>query len=136
MSKILNGFLIGITCVVIGIFILRSYFKDQKTQTVETTATVIRVDSELETDSDGLDTRYFYPVVTYTVNGIKYETRLPDSGTTDSTAYKEGQTVSIKYNPDNPKEISKKDSKSGIFGGVFFIVLGIFAIIGSFKGNF
>lgn len=135
MSKKIIGILAGIVCVVIGIIILASYFKAQKTQTSEATATIIRIDSELETDSDGFETRYYYPVVEYTVNGKKYETRLPDSGTTNSTTYKEGQTVSIKYNPDNPNELSKKDSKGGLIGGIFFIAFGIIAIIASFTGK-
>ena len=131
MKKIIS-LLAGIACIVIGIFILISHFKAQKTQTAETTATIIRVDSEVETDTDGLDTRNYYPVIEYTVNNQRYETRLPDSGTTDSSAYKEGEKVEIKYNPEKPNEISKKGSKGGLIGGAFFIIIGIVALISSF----
>lgn len=131
MKKIIS-LLAGIACIVIGIFILISHFKAQKTQTAETTATIIRVDSEVETDTDGLDTRNYYPVIEYTVNNERYETRLPDSGTTDSSAYKEGEKVEIKYNPEKPNEISKKGSKGGLIGGAFFIIIGIVALISSF----
>lgn len=134
MRKIIS-LLIGIACIVIGIVILISFFKAQKTQTGETTATIIRVDSEVETDTDGFDTRYYYPVIEYTVDGQKYETRLPDSGSTNSTDYKEGETVVISYNPNNPKEISKKGSKGGLLGGIFFIVVGFIITIASVIGK-
>ena len=136
MNKKIIGIIIGIACVVIGIVILISFFKAQKTQTGETTATIIRLDSEVETevDSDGFErsTQMYYPVIEYTVDNQKYETRLPDSGTSNSTEYKEGQTVEIKYNPNNPNEISKKGSKGGLIAGIFFIVVGIIVGIASF----
>lgn len=134
MKKIL-GIIIGIACVVIGVFILISYSRAQKVQTAETTATIIRVDSELETDTDGFETRHYYPVIEYTVEGQRYETRLPNSDTTDSTEYKEGQTVTIQYNPDNPNELSKKGNKGGLIGGIFFIVAGLVMAVASVIGK-
>lgn len=134
MKKIIS-IIIGIACVVIGIFILVSYFNAQKTQTAETTATIIRIDSEVETDTDGFDTRWYYPVIEYTVNNQKYETRLPDSGTTNSTSYKEGEKVAISYNPDKPEELSKKGSKGGLLGGIFFIAVGLIISVAAFIGK-
>ena len=127
--------LVSIVCVGMGIFILVSYAHAQKTQTAQTTATIIRVDSEVETDSDGFDTRMYYPVVEYTVSGQRYEKRLPDSGTSNSTTYKEGQTVSIQYNPDQPEELSKQGSKGGLIGGIFFIAFGVVAVAGVLTGK-
>ena len=135
MGRKIIGMLIGVACVVIGIFIIVSYSKAQKIQTAEATATIIRVDSEVQTDTDGFDTRYYYPVIEYTVNNQKYETRLPDSGTTNSTEYKQGETVEIKYNPENPNELSKKGSKGGLMGGIFFIVVGLIIAVASFIGR-
>ena len=134
MKKIII-IVIGIACVFIGIFILVSHFKAQKTQTAETTATIVRIDSEVETDTDGFETRWYYPVVEYAVEEERYETRLPNAGTTDSTEYKEGETVELQYNPNNPNEISKKGSKGGLLGGIFFIVVGIIVTIASFFGK-
>ena len=125
MAKKMIGIIMGIACVIIGVFIMVSYFHAQKTQTAETTAMIIRIDSEVETDTDGFDTRWYYPVVEYAVDDKKYEERLPDSGSTDSTEYKEGESVIIQYNPDNPQEFSRKDSKGGIIGGIFFIIFGM-----------
>ena len=133
MNKKIISVLIGIVCIIIGIFILLSYFKAQNTQTAEATATIVRVDSEVQIDTDGFDTRYYYPVVEYTVNGQKYETRLPDSGTTNSTEYKEGENVTIIYNPDNPNELSKKGSIGGLLGGIFFIIVGIVVLVSIIK---
>ena len=134
MNKIL--FIIaGIACIVIGVFSLTTYFSNKKTQTAETVATVIRVDSELEQDTDGYDTRYYYPVIEYEVEGQTYEERLPDSGTTNSTSYKEGDEIAISYNPDKPDEISKKGSKGGLLAGIFFIVVGLIVTVASFLGK-
>ena len=135
MKKII-GIILGIVAVLVGIFILISNFNSKKTQIAETTATVIRIDSEVKTDTDGFDTRWYYPVVEYTVNEKKYETRLSNSGSTNSTEYKEGQEVAIQYNPDKPEELSKKGDNGGIFGGIFFIVVGIVATGASIVGKF
>ena len=135
MKKII-GIIVGIACVIIGIFIMVSHFNAQKTQTEEITAKIIRIDSEVEMDTDGFDTRWYYPVVEYTVDGKKYETRLANSGSTNSTEYKEGQEVLVQYNPDKPEEISKKDDKGGLIGGIFFIAFGIIAIGASIVGKF
>ena len=113
-----------------------SHFNAQKTKTEETTAKIIRIDSEVETDTDGFDTRWYYPVVEYTVDGKKYETRLANSDSTNSTEYKEGQEVLVQYNPDKPEELSKKGDKGGLIGGIFFIVFGIIAIGASIVGKF
>ena len=136
MLKRLIGIIIGIACIVIGIIIMVSHFNAQKVQTAETTAKIIRIDSEVETDSDGFDTRYYYPVIEYTVDNQKYETRLPDSGTTNSTEYRQGEDIEIQYNPNNPKELSKKGSTGGLIGGIFFIVVGLIISVTSFIGRF
>lgn len=134
MKKII-AMLIGIACVVIGIFILVSYFNAKKVQTAETTATIIIIDSEVETDTDGFETRWYYPVIEYTVDSEKYRTRLPDSGTSNSAEYKVGDKVEINYNPEKPEQISKKGSKGGLIGGIFFIVAGIIVTLAAFIGK-
>ena len=133
MNKRIISLVIGIVCIVIGIFIMVTHFTNKAKQTAETTATIVRVDSEVETDTDGLETRYYYPVIEYAVDEKKYENRLPDSGSSNSTEYKIGDSVTISYNPENPNELSKKGSIGGIIGGVFFIVFGIIAIISILK---
>ena len=134
MKRIIT-LLIGIACVVTGIVILVSHFNAKKVQTAETTATIVRVDSELETDSDGLETRMYYPVVKYQVNEKEYEKRLSNAGTSDSTTYKEGETVEITYNPENPEEFSQKGNNGGLIGGIFFIVIGIIVAFATFVGK-
>lgn len=133
--KRLIWILVSFVCFGMGIFILVSYVHAQKTQTAHMTAAIVRVDSEVETDSDGYDTRMYYPVVEYTVNGQSYEKRLPDSGTSNSTTYKEGQTVEIQYNPDKPEELSKQGSKGGLIGGIFFIAFGFISVAGVLIGK-
>ena len=135
MSRKLIGILAGIACLVIGVIILISYINAQRTQTGVTTATIIRVDSEMQTDSDGFDTRWYYPVVEYTVNEQKYEARLSEGGTTNSLEYKEGQEVEIQYNPNNPEELSKKGSIGGLIGGIVFIAFGVIALGAALLGK-
>lgn len=132
MNKIVT-LIIGIAAVVIGIIILITHFTSQAKQTAETTATVIRIESRMETDTDGEDTRYYYPIIEYTVNNQKYEQQLPDSGSTISSDYKEGDKIEVTYNPDNPNEISKKGSFGGLIAGIFFIIIGIIAVLSIFR---
>ncbi len=134
MKKII-GIVIGVACIVIGIVILVSHFNAQKTQTSETNAKVIRIDSEVETDTDGFDTRWYTPVVEYTVDNNTYQKQLPNARTTNSTEYNIGDTVTIQYNSDNPEEISIKGDKGGLIGGIIFIVLGIVVTIASLIGK-
>lgn len=135
MKKILT-LVIALACIIIGIIIMVSYFNAQKTQTAETTAIVIRIDSELELDTDNYETRYYTPVVKYTVNGVEYEEQLPNSKTTNSAEYKKGQEVTIKYNPDNPSELSSKGDSGGLIGGIAFIAFGIIIAIATIIGRF
>ena len=132
MNRIIT-LIIGIVAVVIGIIISVTHFTNQAKQTAETTATVIRIESRMETDTDGEDTRWYYPIIEYTVNNQKYEQQLPDSGSTISSDYKEGDKVEISYNPDNPNEISKKGSFGGLIAGIFFIIVGIIAVLSIFR---
>ena len=132
MNRIIT-LIVGIISIVIGIVILITHFTNQAKQTEEITATVVRIESRVEQDTDGFDTRYYYPVISYTVNNQTYEKQLPDSGSTISSDYKEGDTVVISYNPDNPNEISKKGSIGGLIAGIFFIIVGIIATISIFR---
>lgn len=134
MKRII-GIIIGIVCVVIGIVIMVSHFKAQKVMTAEIIATVIRVDSEVERDTDGYDTRWYTPVVEYTIDDQKYEKQLPNSRSTNSTEYTVGQEVTLQYNPDKPEEISLKGDKGGLIGGIFFIVVGIIIALASLFGR-
>ena len=61
------------------------------------------------------------PVVKYTVDGVTYE------GTTDnsSSTYTLGKTITIFYNPENPREI-KGNSKTL---GLFVSAIGLLAVI-------
>lgn len=129
------GIIAGIAAMVIGVFVLLSHFNAQKTQVAEATATVIRIDSEVQTDTDGLDNRMYYPVVEYTIDGKTYESRLDNTGTSNSAEFKEGQEIAIQYNPDNPEELSKKGDKGGLVGGIIFIALGLVAIGASILGK-
>ena len=65
-----------------------------------------------------------------------WHNHLSNSGSTNSTEYKEGQEVTIQYNPDKPEELSKKGDNGGLFGGIFFIAFGIIAVVASILGKF
>ena len=136
MGRKLIGLLFGIVAIVIGIVILVSHFNAQKTQTSEVVATIIRVDSEVETDTDGFDTRWYYPVVEYRVSGERYETRVPNVSSTDSTEYKENDTISLQFNPEKPTEVSQKGNNGSLIGGIIFIILGFLVIVGTIFSKF
>ena len=88
-----------------------------------------------ETEGEPAACEYIHRVICENL-GVYPPTRLANSGSTNSTEYKEWQEVLVQYNPAKPEEISKKDDKGGLIGGIFFIAFGIIAIGASIVGKF
>lgn len=139
MENSTKKFVIVIGCVfiIIGIVILVFHFNSQKVQAAETTAKIIRIDNEVETDSDGFHTTYYTPVIEYTVNEQRYIKKLTNSKTSNSIEYRVGDEITIQYNPDKPQEITEKGNiralTGGLVGGIVAIGLGIMFIYLFFK---
>ena len=110
--------IVGVIFIVVGIIALKST-SDFKKTAVETTAEVISVSKQ--TDSDG-DTSYTV-YVTYNVNGQIY-----DNHYSTSTFIREGSTVKVYYDKNNPSKM--RSTTSSIFGIVGTVVGTVFAAIG------
>ncbi len=107
--------------------------------TVQTTATVIRLDTKNSSDSEGAA---YAPVLmfaaadgeTYTVCGSVY---------TNPCKYSRGDRVEIRYNPDKPEKFYIKGSIGlyifsiifGSIGGVFLAVCMIFVLVTIFAAK-
>ena len=132
MNKKIINLLVGIALVVLGIVLIIMHFNNKAKLTAEVTAKVIRVDSELEYDTDGFETRYYTPIIEYTADNKTYENRL-STRTTNSVEYKIGDSIVINYNPENPNEFQQKGSLAFIIGGAIAILVGAVAIVSYFK---
>ena len=92
---------------------------------IETEAVVTRTElvEEAHTDAEGNNVEATYNVyVKYTVNENEYETLLGEL-----SGYKEGESVKIFYNPENPKEITQTKS---LIIPIIMIVAGLGAFVG------
>ena len=128
MKKALLIFFIGLLLIVVGITVGVFIYQDAQSfmQTgvkAEGTIKDIQVENIRETDSDGnYITRYDYTVmITYkTEDGTILTSRL---GYYDSSM-KQGDSIEIFYNPDNPAEIRTGDTSTFplFFGGIFTLV--------------
>ena len=126
-----QGVLFGIVFSIIGIFLIFfsiktiKEYKEKNETYVETTAVVIDYDM----NSDGLEAI----IVEYTVNGEAYK---KVSNIYSNNPKDIGSSVSVKYNPNNPKDaIWTNDSINVILpiSGVLFTGIGIFVVISSIK---
>lgn len=98
-----------------------------------TTGTVVKLD---DTDAEVNNTDVYEYTYEYNVNGEVY------TGTAYTTgrSFREGQNVSIEYNPDQPGESRMADSRSSLFGWetifvIIFPLVGLGFILHSFRQN-
>ena len=127
-----RGIIIFSTILIIGILFLTLFPKLNKPipeNYVETKATIIRIEEELSPtydDIDGFDaTDYEYTVfVEYTYNGKTYSEK--EYGSYDSSM-KEGDTVTLYVNPDEPDDFMCEPVNNSILViiGIVIVVVGI-----------
>ena len=65
-------------------------------------AVVSHIEREWMPDGDGTDTEQITIIVTYTVDGHEYTEELQNT----KTNYKQGDAITILYNPEDPTEVS------------------------------
>lgn len=82
--------------------------KQMKTYT-EVPAVVSRIEREWVPDGEGGDTEQINIFVTYTVDGKEYTEQLQNT----STKLKQGENITVLYNPEDPTEVSGA-SKGGV----------------------
>ena len=128
-----QGVLLGLVLVIAGISLLffaissiKTYNEKNKTY-VETTSKVV----DYKYNDDGLQAI----VVEYVVNGQSYQ---KVSNSYSNMPKSIGTKVSIKYNPNNPKDaIWKSDSTNIILPifGVVFVLVGVIVVISNIKNG-
>jgi hypothetical protein len=120
--------LAGLVVCGIGVFILFVTDEKEKKCTISTRATVYDVEVSHETDADGNWVDVYKSTFKYRV-GEEYYLNSPK--TSSNHEYTKGETVDIKYNPNNPNEFIIKGDYSDKFGGFMVIGVGsIFIIVG------
>ena len=133
MNKLFNFFrvtnigklliIIGIICIVFGIFFFMGYQNNKNYVEIEGKIFKTKLVHDSYTDSDGNYVEASYDIyVRYTVDGKKYEAVL-----NNMSGFKEGDSITISYNPKNPEQISQSIS---IFLPIFLLVSGIGSFIG------
>lgn len=117
--------LFPIGVLVIGIIVIVVGFSEKshaKTYT-PVSAVVSQVDVTTTFDEDNTPTEEHTVYVKYTVNGKEYNEILSGS----SNSMKEGDTLTVRYNPENPSEVTASTVKSA----TMLIVIGaIVCVIG------
>ena len=113
----------GIILIVCGIIFFGAMRKNQDYVKTESTVTKVEVDQEAHTDADGNPVEATYKVsVKYTVGGKEYESELGGV-----SKFKEGDKMTIYYNPADPSQITQ--TKSLVIPLVMFAA-GIAALAG------
>lgn len=122
---------VGAFFTIIGLFIVQNnYNYDNK---IETTAIITRIVPDGSVYEDD-DTNYDV-YVSYTIDGIKYETKLNGY----SSNFYEGKKIDIYYDKDNPQKIGMKslDLLFLIFPGLGFtiMIVGLSGLIAQIKSK-
>ena len=110
--ELLIPIIIGIGLIIAGIFFIVEN-EIYKKHTTETEAIITHIEQYPGTDSD--PTVY----VAFSVNGVEYSGRLGSYG----SSMKEGNSVKIRYKPDNPQNFRHNITSGGVvlmlLGGAF-----------------
>ena len=104
MNNRLKKLIAGLVAIAAGaVFIVFGFISLKELREfkqVEALVSDIQVD--LVTEGDGSQTQEIHIFVTYTVNGQEYTEELQNT----KTSMKKGDTITVLYNPENPKEVS------------------------------
>lgn len=137
--KIPNIFALLITCIFIviggGLLYFGFSFVVQQSNYVKVDAKVISVRTFVNQD-DGESVLMAVPTYEYYVNGVRYEVESK-SATNAKNAPIVGDIVTIRYNPENPKDIVTKSwtvIMIFVMGGAF-VILGGVAFVQVIKGK-
>ena len=113
--------IVGLLFAAVGIYILKSGEDKVKRCTVEAVGTVVEIQEETTTDSDGTSITY-HPVLSYKVEGKTIKSKSPVG--TSNKKYNVNENVDILYNPNKPEEFIIKGDKSLNIMGIIFVILG------------
>ncbi len=113
---------ISVFVVAIGVKIISTSISKKKRCTVEVLAKIVNVETLKSHDIEDVDVRV--PSYSYWYNGTEYISKTGNFMAI--TPHEEGETVRIRVNPDDPKEIydpSMKDTSK--ISGSFTIIIGV-----------
>ena len=125
--------LFGVVFVAVGVFVFVRGNNIQKRCTEEIVGTVVEIEREISTDSDGYQEYMYYPVIEYKA-GEETVTKKYNVGSGNSK-YNLEDKVTVLYNPDNVEEYIIKGDKSSNLIGIVFIVLGAVVVVAGFIGK-
>ena len=113
----------GLILIVCGVIFFGASKQNQDYIKTESTVTKVDLEQEASTDAEGNTVAATYTVsVKYTVDGKEYEAELGGM-----SKYKEGEKMTIYYNPSDPSQITQTKS---LVIPLIIIAAGIAAIAG------
>ncbi len=119
--------IMGIVITAIGIIYPALTLKHRASCSATVTATVVKV--EKKTHYNGDKTVYKYlPTFSYMVDGKEYITES-DLETMNMLKYKEGNAVTIRYNPASPETICVGKKVFPYVCGILFLAFGITLLV-------
>lgn len=112
--------IIGLLFLGAGIFLFVKDRNMTRDCTAEAEATVVDMEAELSTESDGF---LYYPIIEYKAGETTVRERL--SRGSGSPAYDVGDKITVLYNPDDADEFIVKGEKTSSVFSIVFMVLGL-----------
>lgn len=117
--------------IVFGIFAIKRINKGKSFTPVQ--GVITRIDAQSGGIDENGNTEYtYYVFVKYTVDGTEYESELGEY----QSSYREGDSIEVKYNPDNPSEIQSTSTLSAILTIAMPIVAVLAGAVLLFKSLF
>ena len=135
MNNILKKFVLPLFALVIGIVFVVMGFVDikQSKSFPEIDVTVTRVEKEISYDADNTMTEETTVYVSYTVDGEEYEEIILNNA---SGSLKEGDKLTVHYNPEKPEYVTAATTTSaivkialGAVAALAGVIIGLLAII-------
>lgn len=114
---------VGGVFLVIGIYLLRKRARCQKACTATTTGVVADISQRVSNKSGVM----FSPVFEYEVDGLTYV--KASSTATSKNSYAIGETIEVRYDPQNPHEYYLPRDGAGKTLGVVFTAVGAVCVL-------
>ena len=121
MKKFMAVIFVGIIFLGVGGFLLYQGMSLVKKCTEESTATVVDMKQELDTDSNGMNYLY-YPIIEYDADGDTI--RVTMSSGSSHPAYNINDKITILYNPSKTEQFIVKGDKSSNVMAIVFMTIG------------
>ena len=117
----------GSVFLIVGTFVISNGNRLEKNCTVEAVGTVVEINVETYSNSDGGFDYIYFPIIEYNVGERIVKKRGSDGS--NPSKYVVNDRVEILYNPNNVEEFIVKGYKSPNLWGTVLIVLGALALV-------